>query len=314
MAFKGTYSSGKFTIKSGDGTLNVQTATTYDANAADSDTAKINAKNLLSKGVAGYFQDTTEIDATKLKDVTLVVSEKLATYSGGKGADKVTTSSATLKSLKTNAGKDEINISSADSSAEIDAGAGDDKVEINTAVKNVTLGAGNDNLNLTANANLVDAGVGNDNITIGSSSQLGTLTLGKGNDIAEISGTVTNINAADGGKNTVTVKTGGSFTNFTGGTGIDSVIVDAQTSSVALGTIALADGANYLEVGSNVTVADVSAGKGADKLVVKESGTITKAVLAAGADAVTVKAGANATVDLGDGNDTAIIEAGSTAN
>ena len=286
-----------------------------------------------------FFTFTKTIDASKATGALTVTTEgatQLTDLQTGKGADKVTANSDNIAKIVTNAGKDTVTVNKAKSALVVELGAGDDTLKNSVAMGTADLGAGADvveasaainkingeaggNKKITLNGNGsnpaytvadITLGKGKDTLTINSGVTVTKLTLGSGDDIVTINqaGTVKTIDASGGGKNSIKVEAGGNKSdklNFTGGTGVDSVVATGDTSSAGLktqfGSAAFGDGNNYFEINSGVTVDSATFGKGADKLVIKTGGAVTKADLGAGNDDVTVQAGGSATLTLGEG-------------
>lgn len=173
--------------------------------------------------------DETAVDATTVtvtgtdsNDDITISKGKVKDVSTGKGADKVTISSgANVATLSTGEGADTINISGG-TVGTIDAGDGDDKITLSSSSG--------------TKVDTIDAGAGNDTIEVQSGASVTTINLGAGDDTITLksgANIAVTINGGDG-KDTLTLDGSGGMNDFTKITkisGIEVLNISATNSS-----------------------------------------------------------------------------------
>lgn len=238
--------------------------------------------NLNDKNLGNDSQDESAVDATTVtvtgtdsNDEITIGSGKIKDVSTGKGADKVTISSgANVATLSTGEGKDEITVSG--TVGTIDAGDGDDKITLSS-------GSG-------TKVDTIDAGAGNDTIEVQSGASVTTINLGAGDDTITLksgagvdgSGGGITINGGDG-KDTLILDNSGSavdFTKITKISGIEVLQLSGATSSSSGAKI------SYDSIKDNLNLA-IDAGSGNSGTLTIDTGNNTDINLAS------FKAGAN---------------------
>ena len=277
---------------------------------------------------AGAGDDTIEIENSNGYFSTINIT-------GGDGDDTVTgtLNDGTTADISTGAGDDEVTLHNI--RGKIDAGEGDDKVDVTTdseasADIQILAGNGDDEIgfsadNSTLNSVRIDGGDGENTIAFQSTG--GSITTveidgGDNKDVITVTsdetGTATNVTIdAKDGTNTVTLnnKTGNySNVNITGGSGSDSI----TAISAAAATVNIEAGAGDDTLYLTDVSGAVNAGEGDDTIIFDEvSAGLANLALDAGdgddtveishADFVNLAAGSNNTLSGGNGTDELVI-------
>ena len=203
--------------------------------AAGSTGHKLNITNFKSgsltindKHLGNDSTDDTAVDATTV------------TVTGTESNDKITISQGKVKSVETGKGADEVIINSGANVATLNTGDGADIINISGTVGTLDAGDGDDKIVLSSGSgtkvDTIDAGAGNDNIEVGSGASVSTINLGAGDDTITLksgAGTGLTINGGDG-KDTLTLDASTSsvdFTKITKISGIEVLDISGGSSS-----------------------------------------------------------------------------------
>lgn len=241
--------------------------------AAGSTGHKLNITNFKSGSITlsdanlgNASQDESAVDATTVtvtgtdsNDNINITKGKVKDVSTGKGADEVTISSgANVATLSTGEGKDIINISG--TVGTLDAGDGDDKI----------------NLSSGANVATIDAGAGNDNIDVSGGVTVSTINLGAGDD-------------------TITLRSGaGTDLTINGGDGKDTLILEANSSSVDFSGITKITGIEVL----NISASNSQSGAKISYDSIKDNLNLTIEAQTSGSGNLTIDTGNNTDINL----------------
>lgn len=241
--------------------------------AAGSTGHKLNITNFKSgsltinnKNLGNDSTDDTAIDATTV------------TVTGTESNDEITISQGKVKSVETGKGADTVIISAGANVATLSTGEGADIINISGTVGTLDAGDGDDKINLSSGANVatIDAGAGNDNIDVSGGVTVSTINLGAGDD-------------------TITLRSGaGTDLTINGGDGKDTLILEANSSSVDFSGITKITGIEVL----NISASNSQSGAKISYDSIKDNLNLTIEAQTSGSGNLTIDTGNNTDINL----------------
>lgn len=241
--------------------------------AAGSTGHKLNITNFKSgsltinnKNLGNDSTDDTAIDATTV------------TVTGTESNDEITISQGKVKSVETGKGADTVIISAGANVATLSTGEGADIINISGTVGTLDAGDGDDKINLSSGANVatIDAGAGNDNIDVSGGVTVSTINLGAGDD-------------------TITLRSGaGTDLTINGGDGKDTLILEANSSSVDFSGITKITGIEVL----NISASNSQSGAQISYDSIKDNLNLTIEAQTSGSGNLTIDTGNNTDINL----------------
>lgn len=255
------------------------------------------------------------------KDSITVDGATVNSISTGTGADNIDIKNGAVveKTVSGGDGDDNINVSN-NSTVQSNIYGGDGKDNINISnnskvEKNIVAGDGNDNVNVSDNSEVkenISAGDGDDNVKISSNSTIqGSIYGGSGNDDI-------NVDQAKVQKNVIGQDGDDKISVTNGGRVEESIISDTTTHDVARFTPEKDPGAGNDTViidGAGSYVKQIGTGNGNDDITIKNGGHAAHIQADGGDDTILVSgAGSKADVINGrEGNDNITVQDGATA-
>ncbi len=240
---------GRHTITTGDGDDSIVVESGY-VNAGDGQNNISLTAGTNSIVITGKDDDTIRVDADKTEE------QRHKNYiNAGEGTNYIYNSNIELSTIISGKGNDTIITGGGNGygysaigfhDPSINAGDGDNKITVNTAMSNGSI--------LT--------GTGNDYVTISGKGSGNSISLGSGNDSFVSGITSSNVNMGSG-NNSITLKSGGGSNNVVSGDGDDSVIIESRNNN---NKISLGSGTNTIYAVD--TRQSVISGEGVDSILI----------------------------------------------